>query len=360
MNDSSSLKDDWDMLVETLGGSDLVERLARETGAFTRSRNVKDAESLLRLCLTYGPGDKSLRVGAAWAEATGVASLSDVALLKRLRKCPNWLEALIGTALQGLKAEDVPDRPVRVVDGSVVPKRGSEDGVWRIHSVYDLQEKRFSFFQLSDEKTGEQFDIAPVVPGEIRLGDRAYMQADRIEKNLDGGGDIIVRSPWSAGRWLDKNGEKLDLIKLLHSARKTGHKILDRPIMVGLKKGKSPLALRLVAIQKPPGAAKKARRKARKTAKRKGHQISKGTLEAAGWLILMTSLVGDDFSADKLSKLYRLRWQTELAFKRLKSLIGTRCPPAKNEDLAKVFILSHLLLAVIIEPSVAKLRDSFP
>lgn len=198
--------------------------------------------------------------------------------------------------------------------------------------------------------------MAPVVPGEIRIGDRAFMQAGRIGNILEDGGDILVRAGWRHGRWLDKDGKKLDLIKLLETADKAGEAVLDRPVMVGRTAGKPPLALRLVAIRKPPEAAEKSRNKARRTAKRKRHRLSKSTLAAAGWLILITSLEGPEFSAEILSKLYRLRWQIELAFKRLKSLIGTKQPPGKDEELAKVFILSHLLLAIVMESSVAKLQ----
>jgi hypothetical protein len=48
--------------------------------------------------------------------------------------------------------------------------------------------------------------------------------------------------------------------------------------------------------------------------------------------------------------LYRLRWRIELAFKRLKSLIGLKEPPGFDEGSAKPWILAHLLLALLIEP----------
>jgi len=360
MDHESLDNDDWKMLVDRLGGSDAIALLARQTGAFIRPRNVKDADSLLRLCLGYGPGGQSLRSAAAWAEATGLASLSNVGLLKRLRKCSDWLDKLVATALKAGLPDDLPPRPIRIIDGSIVQKGPGQKGAWRFHCVYDLHKTGFSFFNLTDEKTGEYFDMAPVVPGEIRIGDRAYMQTDRIGKVLAYGGDILVRSGWNSARWLDEDGRKLDLVGKLKEAGQAGMSVLDIPVQVGRNSHKPPLALRLVAVAMPEQYAKKARRKARKTAKRKGHKISKETLQAAGWLILVTSLKREEFTLDMLKRLYRLRWQIELGFKRLKSLIGTKKPPGRDENLAKVFILSHLLIAVVIEPPIAKLRDSFP
>lgn len=361
MTDKFLIDDNWDLIVETLGGAEELQRSAKISGALVRARKIKDAEGLLRLCLAYGPGHKSLRSSAAWAEAAHIASLSDVAVLKRLRNCSDWLETLVSKALCDLKMPDFPLRPIRLVDGSLVSKKDKSKGSWRIHSVYDLQEKRFSFLKVTDDKMGERFDMAPVIPGEIRIGDRAFMQAERIGKILGAGGDILVRSGWNR-RWLDDQGEKIDLIELLKATRKAGKQILDRPMLVGRSRSKkvSPLPLRLVALRKPKEARLKSEKAARRIAQKNGNKISPNTLEAAGWFILVTSLDENEFPPETLFKLYRLRWQIELAFKRLKSLLGTKQPPAKDEKLAKVFILSHLLLAVIMMPTVEKLRDSFP
>ena len=41
----------------------------------------------------------SLRGAAAWAELCGIGSLSDVAVLKRRRGAPDWLEHIVGAIL---------------------------------------------------------------------------------------------------------------------------------------------------------------------------------------------------------------------------------------------------------------------
>jgi len=72
-------------------------------------------------------------------------------------------------------------------------------------------------------------------------------------------------------------------------------------------------------------------------------------------VILVTSLSAETFSTDDILKLYRMRWRIELAFKRLKSLIGLRSPPAQDARLAKPWLLSHLLMILLVEP----LTDEF-
>lgn len=46
--------------------------------------------------------------------------------------------------------------------------------------VFNLAAERFSAFELTDEREGERFDRVAVVSGEIRIGDRAYLQPDRM------------------------------------------------------------------------------------------------------------------------------------------------------------------------------------
>ena len=166
-----------------------------------------------------------------------------------------------------------------------------------------------------------------MIKGEIRIGDRAYAQPNRLAAVLDGGGDVLVRAGWNNLRWLDAQADPFDLIAALRAGEERG--VVDRPIRVG-RTGAPPLALRLVALAKPPEAAQEARCKARQAARKGGHQITPETLYAAGWVILVTSLSADCFSSQDVGALYRLRWRVELAFKRLKSLVGLKEPPRRT------------------------------
>ena len=56
--------------------------------------------------------------------------------------------------------------------------------------------------------------------------------------------------------------------------------------------------------------------------------------------------------------LYRLRWRIELAFKRLKSVIGLKKPPGVDQRSAKPWVLAHLLMILLLEPVVDQLKDS--
>ena len=173
------------------------------------------------------------------------------------------------------------------------------------------------------------------------------MHPDPLAHILERGAEVIVRAGWKGARWLGEDGKPFDMLAALAAAENAG--ILDTPIWISRKRA-PPLALRLVAFRKPKEAAEAARAKARAAAKREGYAISAGTLTTAEWVILVTSLDAKAFGAAEIGELYRARWRIELAFKRLKSLIGLSAPPSEDSETAKTWILAHLLMALLIEP----------
>jgi hypothetical protein len=82
-------------------------------------------------------------------------------------------------------------------------------------------------------------------------------------------------------------------------------------------------------------------------------------VRATGYLMLVTSLPAT-VPASEVLVAYRLRWQVELAFKRLKSLLGLDRLPAKSEPLARSWLLAHLILALLIEHTARTLLDLPP
>jgi hypothetical protein len=359
MTHESLCNEDWNSIVRRLGGAKFLESSARETQAFLRPREINSAVDMLRVVLAYCMGKVGLRSTAAWAASIGLVDISNVALLYRLRQCGDWLALLVGQVLAAAAPRASQGRMIRLIDATAVPKAGAtakqRNQLWRIHSAFDLPQERFGHFELTDEHAGETFDRIPVIPGELRIGDRAYLQPDRIAVVCEAGADIVVRAGWKSARWLDVDGNPIDLCAELRTATASG--LLDRPILIARKRGPA-LRLRLVAVKKSEQAAAAARRKARRDAQREGYQISRRTLAAADWVIIVTSLEPDEFSTSDVLDLYRLRWRIELGFKRLKSLIGLKGPPGINERSARPYLLAHLLMILLLEPLVDELEDS--
>src|ERR1700682_4507750 len=359
MRHESLFNEDWTNVIARLGGTERLNITARETKAFLRPREITNAVALLRLILAYCLGERGLRSTAAWATSVGLVDISSVALMYRLRQCAEWLALLLGQVLPAGAPQASRGRMIRIVDATTVPKSGPDarkkNELWRIHSAFDLPQERFGHFELTDQQAGETLDRIPVIAGEIRLGDRAYLQPDRMASVIEAGADVVIRAGWKSACWLDAKGDPLDLVAELRKAEARG--LIDRPIWIKRKSGE-PLALRLVAVKKPPQAAAEARRKARRAGQRGGHQLTTRTRDGADWVILVTSLAPTEFATADVLALYRLRWRIELGFKRLKSLIGLKGPPGIDERSARPHVLAHLLTILLLEPLIGELEDS--
>jgi IS4 transposase len=80
----------------------------------------------------------------------------------------------------------------------------------------------------------------------------------------------------------------------------------------------------------------------------------------AGYICLITSLGQEQLSAANALELYRFRWQIELAFKRLKSLLALGDLPAKDPALVHTIIYAKLLAALILDDYTGRYLSFFP
>src|SRR5664279_736365 len=133
MTHESLLNELWQATLKQLGGAASIEASAREARAFLRRCEVRDRSSAADPGLL--PGGMGLRSTSAWAASAGLADLSNVALLQRLRNCGAWMEHLVGQLLGGGTAPAAGGRRIRLLDGTTVPKAGKEvrenNGLWR-------------------------------------------------------------------------------------------------------------------------------------------------------------------------------------------------------------------------------------
>ena len=111
----------------------------------------------------------------------------------------------------------------------------------------------------------------------------------------------------------------------------------------------APIPARLIIRRKPAAAAARAQAKAVRKAARQGYAAQPRQIEAAAHFMVMTTLPQDTMPADAVCALYRLRWQIELAFKRLKSLMGLEEIDAREPRLAKAAVCAKLILAILAE-----------
>jgi hypothetical protein len=352
--------EEWPRIIARLGGEEALTSSARTHGAFVRARAIKSASDVLRLAFMYGPGGYSLRGLAALAAGHGIADVSDVAILDRVRGSADWLEALckeqLGRAAEAI-CRGAAGRPIRIVDGSRL--EGPGDRAWRLHLCYDAGLSRVVDASITTTREGERLDRLAVTSGEIRLGDRGYPQPDGIKNTLAAGADLLVRLTWNSLQLTHADSKPIDWLRLFEQASRAGS--LDFPVRVHKAHSKfEPISMRLVIIKKPPEAAAKALAKAIRASRKNRRRTDARTIAGAEHIVLLTSLADDAFSTETIGALYRLRWQIEIAIKRLKSILHIDRLPAKAPDLARAWLYAHLLFALLLDDMTAELGAVSP
>jgi Transposase DDE domain len=355
--------DHWPEVSAQLPASFDLEATARLRGAFTRAREIKNAQTLLRLALAYGGLGMSLRETCAWAEASEIASLSDPSLLERLCKAGPWLGD-IAAALIAEQAKMAAGRwagyRLRALDGTSICEPGADRTTWRLHVGYDLATGQVDQLELTDVRGAENLQRLAYAPGDIVLADRYYARPRDLRPVIEAGADFIVRTGWNSLRLLQANGEPLDLFAALAGQAEQEGELQVRVHEGTTESSSDPLILRLVVRRKDPEQAETEQKRLLKDAKKRGKQPDPRSLEAAKYILLLTSLPLATFPPADILGLYRFRWQIELAFKRFKSLAGLDTLPAKKPELARAWIYAKLIVAIIAEQIAGQVPDSFP
>ena len=83
-------------------------------------------------------------------------------------------------------------------------------------------------------------------------------------------------------------------------------------------------------------------------------------LEMSEYFVLGTSLNADAFPAERILELYRLRWQVELAFKRLKSIMQLGQLPKSDPESCQAWLYGKMLYALLCYAVVDKGRSFSP
>jgi len=334
---------DWAQLLAALPQE--VEATSQATGALRRRRQVRSGATLLRLVLLYSLWDWPLRLVAAWAGASGWADLSDVALLHRLQGARAYLSALVTACVVSQRTLS-PTTPIRLrlVDATTISRPGSAGTDWRVHLSFDVGQWAIDGLELTDVHGGETLVRQAAQSGDIQVADRGYGHRRGIGQSLTQGGSLVVRINVTNLPLQDPEGTPLDLAAWLRQLPPGGP--AERTVQVVTPEGT--FALRLIAGRLSEAAAEAARRRLRREARKKGRTPTQRSLDAAGWVLLVSNLEAATWSAAQLLELYRVRWQVELVFKRLKGLLHLDHLRARGPELAQVYLLGKLLGALLL------------
>jgi len=358
----AGVAEDWQIVLRVLpsGWPDK----ARELGALRRYREFPDAATLLRVLLIHLAEGCSLRETAVRAAEGQLVTVSDVALLKRLRVSGEWFRWM-GEELMRRWMTARPVRPlldaglrVRIVDGSTVNEPGATGSTWRLHYAVGLPSLACAEVHVTETRVGESLYRFQVAAGDLLIADRGYATRNGVRHVHQHGGAVIVRLNLTNLPLTDGDGNPFALLPQLRTL--DAGRVGDWPVAVAENiKGLQPIAGRVCAVKKSKAAAERARAKAERDSRRGGHQVQPETLEAAEYIFVFTTLAAH-VPAPAILEIYRGRWQVELTFKRLKSLLALGHLKKVDPQGAKAWLQGKLFVAILIETLIALADRFFP
>lgn len=348
MQKVNAADESWEILERFL--PDNLQQSAREHGAFRRARGeIKSASVLLRLILLHVAGGLSLEQAVLRARENKLVKISAVGLFKRLRSAGPWLSWLTAELVRGL-SRDWDDalwkgRPIRVLDATDIEEPGPTGTDWRLHYSLRLPQLSCDYLELTDVHGGETLKRLPVEKGDIVLCDRGYSHRAGVAQVLAQEADVVVRLNSGAFPLEDAQGKSLNLVTLVEKL-KVGQ-VSEWPVWFEHQGQRH--RLRLCVLRKSQVAAAQAQRKAEKKARKKGQEVRPETLKLAAFVLVLTSLPVSWGTTILILELYRVRWQVELAFKRLKQLLAAGHVPKTTDASSLAWLQAKILTAVLIE-----------
>lgn len=341
-----SLDQLWDTEVVPSLPDDLEEK-AREYQALVRKRGFPNATILLRVLLAYVILGHSFRSLGIWATLMNLVCLSDTALRKALQRSNAWLLWLIGR-LSALPQTDDPlpwqvEGRVLLIDATRLAIPGGTGDDWRVHIAYDLLTGRMVEVRVTDKHTAEVLVHFDLQRGDIVVVDGGYGYRRSVAYAVARAADVVMRIHPFTFPLVDEEGQPFDVLKVLRKRKSAS--LQDIPLYCWYEGKRYPV--RLVMQRLSPQEARAARKHKIMQAKKRGKKVTQEQLIIAGWVLLVTTLPSDQWSAQDVLRMYRARWQVELVIKRMKQVLeitNIHCTtPESVEPSVRAFLVAWLL-----------------
>jgi len=331
--------DYWSLLVKYLPHN--FEILQSLDSFLVRRRNLTDIESFLRMCLIYALTDMPMQNTCVWAKEIDLMHMSPPAFFKRFCKAYNYMSQLLKEMLNEPLSNNSMIKNginIKIIDATCIQGPGAKGTDFRLHTAIRADSTGYRWMiddiHLTDEKIGETFRHFDLKPNDLVIGDRGYGNAKGVCHLTQYHANVLVRINPSGIRICNNDKQVIKLNKFEQEVRKTGCLALDYLLPIPPeKKSKRQKSWKL----KDASAWLKVRIV--------GCRNNKGEVT---WLL--TTVPRQIIDDKTIAALYRIRWQIEIEFKKLKSLANLGKLPSPNKGpSAKSWIVARLLGILLVE-----------
>jgi len=205
-------------------------------------------------------------------------------------------------------------------------------------------------YKITAQKVGETLLNFDIKENWLILADRIYGTLKGIESCLKAKANFILRLRYGAFKLYASDGKEINILDKIRGVSvdiATNIEVYAKLPSLGFTK------LRICAIKIPGDKLDKVNRRNKRRDSRKQLTTSAQALKMSSYVIVITALP-DTISADEIIALYRLRWQVEIYFKRLKSIMDFGNVPLRREDSIYTWLNGKLLVALLIEQMISE------
>lgn len=331
------------------------EQECYKQGAITRKRGVSCPADLMMLCMFHLQNGCTLLEISEVARITGLGIMSDVAFMKRFEKCGNWFRTINNQLItQGVmdyqKPKWMEGKTAVAIDASDVTEKGLSGRTYRFHYALDIFKMGSIDHAITDVKVGESLVNFKLKPGYLVIGDRAYSTIAGMEHCEKTGAEFILRMRKNGFTARSEKGEPIDLLGMLRSIGSEDCGDI-RAFATNINGSKVPI--RICAKKKEPQAIIQTHKKLKRKESMKQYKMSEEAKVFNEYVVVVTNLY-DGITAEEVLEAYRLRWQVEIYFKRLKSILNFGELPKRRPGSVVAWLNGKLMIALLAEILLSK------
>jgi len=331
------------------------EEECNKQGALIRRRGVTSAADLMMLSIFHLQNGCSLLEISEVARITKLGKMSDVAFMNRFEKCGKWFkrineELTARSVIEYEKPTWLEGKTVAGIDASEVKEKGRSGRRYRLHYALDILKMASIEYKITGSEVGESICNFALQPGMIVIADRAYANIKGIEHCNKSGAEYIIRLRKNSFTVRDEENEKIDMLALLDRLDMDEHADISA-FATNVNGEKVPI--RICAKRKTPEAISQTKKKLHRKESKCQLTISEETKTFNEYIVLVTNLY-TTASAEEIMEAYRLRWQVEIYFKRLKSIMDLGELPKRRPESVVAWLNGKMMVALLIEAVIAK------
>jgi hypothetical protein len=180
--------------------------------------------------------------------------------------------------------------------------------------------------------------------GDLLITDLGYFRLESFKKIALARAFFLSRFFIGTNLYDLQTNKKIDLLTLLESIQGISHQL---SVLMGDPNGVH-VHCRLLCLRVSEEIANERRRKIYRNAQRKGRIPPQLHLKLAGWTLIVTNIPQEVLPIQSTWSLYSLRWQIELIFKQMKSILHIERSNTGKESRLRCELSGKLLMAILI------------